>query len=368
MRDSRLYKKVYGSLLGGAIGDAFGIRTEFMHHRDIERQYGRVTHFDPLPPRLPSKEPPLERFNAFGKPWKGGTEFHPMGRWSRELGVYTDDTRFKLLLCHSILQKEGPVTGADFARQWLNYRMMAEGAEEHEPTLSWEGPQRAYARIMATPERLGSMNERHRPCFPGYDGPIGLLHAGDPERAAEDGYIMAAAVATALSPAATMDHVIENVFKFSACLDDRGSRFRGEFEGRLEKLLDIAKRSREVFDLYEPIYREFLVTYPPFRMNGILEMVPIALTICFAARGKPEAAIVGAANLGRDADTIGSFVGEIVGALSGWEAFPRDWAERVERLNPEPDMAKMAESLVVLIRRRTEQASRRSDQVLSMLS
>ncbi len=46
-----LYKKVYGYLLGAAIGDAFGFRTELMHYRDIEDQYGRVTHFDALPPR-----------------------------------------------------------------------------------------------------------------------------------------------------------------------------------------------------------------------------------------------------------------------------------------------------------------------------
>jgi ADP-ribosylglycohydrolase len=49
MRESQLYQKVYGCLLGGAIGDAFGIRVEMMHYRDIERQYGRLTDFDPMP-------------------------------------------------------------------------------------------------------------------------------------------------------------------------------------------------------------------------------------------------------------------------------------------------------------------------------
>ena len=55
MRETQLYDKVLGCLVGGAIGDAFGIRTEMMHYRDIEAQYGHVTHFDPLPPRRPSE-------------------------------------------------------------------------------------------------------------------------------------------------------------------------------------------------------------------------------------------------------------------------------------------------------------------------
>lgn len=221
---------------------------------------------------------------------------------------------------------------------------------------------------MASAERLARMNRRHRPSTPTYDGPVGLVHAGDPDAAARDGYVMATAVAAAMKPGATVERVVESVLARLDCLDSLDPRYGGEFEGRLKRLLKIAEEAEDVFSLREPVYREILVTYPPWTMNGILEMVPLALAICVAARGDPETAIVGAANMGRDADTIGSFVGEIVGALSGWEAFPRQWTERVETLNPEPDMRRIAEELCALIRDRAEEDLRRSSELLAMLS
>jgi hypothetical protein len=50
------------SLVGCAIGDAFGIRVEMMHYFDIEEQYGRGDHFGRLPPRKPSKLPAIEQW------------------------------------------------------------------------------------------------------------------------------------------------------------------------------------------------------------------------------------------------------------------------------------------------------------------
>ena len=64
--DTLLFQKVMGLLIGGAIGDAFGIRVEMMHYLDIEEQYGRIEHFDPIPWRTPSKQPPGEQWNPFG--------------------------------------------------------------------------------------------------------------------------------------------------------------------------------------------------------------------------------------------------------------------------------------------------------------
>jgi hypothetical protein len=62
--------------------------------------------------------------------------------------VYTDDMRYRLMACQAILRKRGPIDGMDLAQEWLNYRLMAEGAEEHWPTLSWPGPQHTYARMV----------------------------------------------------------------------------------------------------------------------------------------------------------------------------------------------------------------------------
>jgi ADP-ribosylglycohydrolase len=111
MDDTSLFKKIFGSLVGGAIGDAFGIRVEMMHYLDIKDQYGWITHFDDIPWRNESKQSQLERWNPFGVQMGDVEGFHPLGRWSHEVGVYTDDMRYRLMACHTILQKGGPITG-----------------------------------------------------------------------------------------------------------------------------------------------------------------------------------------------------------------------------------------------------------------
>lgn len=362
IRDSQLYQKVFGSLVGGAIGDAFGIRVEMMHYRDIEAQYGRVTHFDRLPPRLPTEQSPLERWYPFGVQPAVIDGFHPLGRWSRDVGVYTDDMRYRLMACHAILKKRSPINGADFAHAWFNYRLMAEGVAEAEATLSWPGPQKEYARLMASLPRLTALMEETRPCHPGWDAPLGLIHAGDPQGAALSGYAMAVAVATALTPDATMDTVLSNVLHYA----NSHGHDANEFSGRLTRLLEIAARCEDVFELYDPFYHEFLVTFPPWNAVFALEMVPCALAICLIAKGDAEQAIIGATNIGRDSDTIAAMAGELMGALYGIQALPAPWVEQVLRLNPEPDLAQMAEDLSALILENAQAQQQRTQHLLAM--
>lgn len=362
MAEGDLYDKILGCLLGGAIGDAFGIRVEMMHYRDIEAQYGRITDFESLPPRRPSNQPMLERWNPFGPPMSEDEGFHPLGRWSDEVGVYTDDTRYQLIVCQAILRNQRPIDGVDLAAEWLNYRLMAEGADEHESTWSWAGPERAYARHVASSDALTDMASRQRPCRAGWDTPMGLIHAGDPEQAARVGHSMAVAVATALSPNATIDEVIANVITYA----DGLGVYTGEFKGRIQRLLDLSQECPDVYALREPFYREFLVTFPPWDAAFSLEMVPCALTLCLIARGDPELAIVGATNLGRDSDTIASMAGQIAGALSGAASLPSGWSEKVLRLNPSPDLADVAKKLTDLVCERAASQRQARDQLLNL--
>lgn len=362
IRSSTLYQKVFGCLAGGAIGDAFGIRVEMMHYRDIETQYGQITHFERLTPRQPSQQSPLERWNPFGVQPANVDGFHPLGRWSREVGVYTDDMRYRLMACQAIVRKRGPITGADFAQTWFDYRLMAEGAAEYEPTLSWPGPQKAYARLLASLTNLTQMAQQARPCRSGWDAPVGLIHAGDAQAAAANGYSMAVAVATALSPGASIEQVIANVLHFAGSL----GRDANEFVGRLNRLLEIAAHCEDVFELREPFYREFLVTFPPWDAVFPLEMVPCALALCLIARGDAEQAIIGAANIGRDCDTIAAMAGELMGALYGIQALPAAWVEQVLRLNPQPDLAQMAEDLCSVILEKAEAQQQQAQNLLSL--
>ena len=361
VRQGVLYDKVLGCLLGGAIGDAFGIRLEMMHYRDIEAQYGRVTHFDALPPRQPSTQPPLEQFQPFGGNFETEPGFHPLGRWSRETGVYTDDTRYQLLACQAILRKGRPITGADLAAEWFTYRLSAEGVAEAGPTWRWAGPERTYARILASLERLVQMSLAQRPCPPGWDAPIGLIHAGDLPAAASAGSPFAVAIAAAMVPGATIDDVISTTITYAPATGENG----GAFAGRMRRLVEIAANCPDVYALREPFYREFLVTFPPWDAVFALEMVPCALALSLIACGDPEQAIIGAANLGRDCDTTASMAGSLTGALHGASALPPMWAERVLRLNPEPDLAQVAEDFCHLLVTRALEQQRLAGVVLS---
>jgi hypothetical protein len=144
-------------------------------------------------------------------------------------------------------------------------------------------------------------------------------------------------------------------------------RHEGEFKGRLERLLEIARRCATPFDLYEPFYKEFLVTFPPWDAVWTMEMIPCAIAICSIAGLDTKQAIIGATNIGRDADTIAGIAGELTGALYGIDALPTPWVDKVLKLNPNPDMEKMATNLTNLIIERYQSQLNRSKTILSTL-
>ncbi len=261
-----------------------------------------------------------------------------------------------------MLKKGGPINGKEFAKTWFNYRLMTEGAAEYEPTLSWPGPQRAYAREMASLERLSHLANQKRPCFSGWDSPMGIIHAGDPVAAADSGYAMAVAIATALTPGTTMEDIIENVLSYAWTLGHHAvnSRAVGSTNGN-------QPNCSTPFDLYESFYHEFLVTFPPWDSVFTLEMVPCALAICAIAGEDTEQAIIGATNVGRDADTIAGIAGELAGALYGFDALPAQWANRVIEANPSPDLEQMAKDLTNLVVERNKVKLERSSVLLSDL-
>lgn len=360
-QDARLHDHIRGAILGSAIGDAFCIRTEFMHFRDIEAQYGLFDHFEWLPPRKPGTQPPGESWHPFGSGWTRPSEgYHPLGIWSDTCGAYTDDTRYRLMAYAAMLRKGDRIDGLDFARFWLDYRLAVESGRSDVEMPRWNGPEKQYAAMLASVERLVDLGNKRRPCRPGWDGPMGVVNAGDPDAAASDGYGMAVAVAAALAPGATVDSVMAEVLARSAVF----GRWAAEFRGRVERLLEIAARAADVHALREPFYREFLVPHPPFEAAFALEMVPCALAVVAAARGNPRETILGAAHMGRDADTIASMAGELAGALQGADALPPDWVERITSVNPVPDLEDYADRITRIVVRRARDEHRRLGSLL----
>ena len=182
-----------------------------------------------------------------------------------------------------------PVDGADLAEEWLNYRLMAEGATDHAPTWSWPGPERTYARHLASLPRLIRMATQQRPFTPGWDGPLGLIHAGDPRRAAAVGSLFAVAVAAAMLPG---DH--RRRHHHCPALPSAAGPCR-RIRRAHEPPAEIAASCDDVFDLREPFYRG---SWSPFRRGKRTSPWRWcrALALSLIARGDPAQAIIGAAN------------------------------------------------------------------------
>ena len=74
------------------------------------------------------------------------------------------------------------------------------------------------------------------------------------------------------------------------------------------------------------------------------EQVPVALAFFYIGKGDPTKTMIGAANFGRDADTITSFAGGIAGAFSGSEKIDKDMVEKINKAN-NTDLMKQAERM-----------------------
>ena len=159
--------------------------------------------------------------------------------------------------------------------------------------------------------------------------PIGIVNAGHPQAAAaqamevaslihvtdlgfcQDGAAaIAAAVAAALSPGATVDAVllaaVENIKPWSG----------DEIRQLISDALVLARSSESFKDFRADYHQNFR---KPIACDS-RETVPAALAIVYLAEGDPWTAAVLGANFGRDADTVACIAAAICGALSGIDA------------------------------------------------
>jgi ADP-ribosylglycohydrolase len=151
MSDS-LFDKVYGCLIGGAIGDAMGAPAEDWHYTDIRPTFGRISTFLPQPARSRDGAP----------------------------GQITDDTTLRHYMCLAIIRKGGRITPDDYAKVWLSdlnplrlfftERIVVEKLKlGMNPWETGRGQPLADAAIMAV-------------------APIGIINAGNPAQAFQDGF------------------------------------------------------------------------------------------------------------------------------------------------------------------------------------
>ena len=88
-----------------------------------------------------------------------------------------------------------------------------------------------------------------------------------------------------------------------------------------------------------------------------METIPATLAILTLAEGDPVRSITWSANFGRDADTIATMVGSIVGALHGASGLPSSWVAKVEA-NPAFTYQDDTQKLAQVVRSRIDESKK----------
>lgn len=345
-----LFKKVYGCLLGGAIGDALGGPVEHWTPEQIRERYGNLDRF------LPYERPPAYH-GHFGE--------------GDRIGAYTDDTRLKHLFCQAIFAANGMPRAGD-----LNH-VLAQ-AYQHAPDELYEGfIEEYYMKAIWGRDKVIYSGEPTNGAIMA-NSPLGLIAACRPDVAYQLGFdlayftdghaktaaaMMVTAVAEAMRPNATIEGVIEAAraahIKFARRREgDKWHTLEWRYDPNLtflDKALVIARREMDVFAIREPLYE--LLEWGHLFSDSVHTIV-VALAMFVAAAGDLRQSIVGAVMYGRDKDSYASVVGALAGAFRGVEAIPVEWIQPVIDGNPEVDMHDYAVRLTQIIENEYQNAQR----------
>jgi ADP-ribosylglycohydrolase len=215
-----------------------------------------------------------------------------------------------------------------------------------------------------------------------YIAPVGIANAGAPDGAyaealdltaghqssygREAAGVLAAAVAEALRPDATVDTVISESLRLAKdatrsaieAVADAATRLDGWRDGGLASLRAAFAPFDSVGEHYARPAQNARI---PSRLHAI-EEVPIALGLLVATGGDYTETMLGGVNYGRDSDSIASMGGAVAAARGS--PVPREWideigaASKLDLEEPGRTMAEVAEEIFAKDRERFEARAR----------
>lgn len=163
-------------------------------------------------------------------------------------------------------------------------------------------------------------------------GPIGIVCAGAPERAADlayrdacvshyrEGIWGAQAVAVAVSLAmvdADMEDIMEAIFKIAPP--------DSWFYETLNRAMNIVKEADgDIANAWMPLHNELFSTH----RSTVAEALPEVFGCLMLENKSFKSGLILAGNFGRDADTIGAIAGAVLGAKYGAKNIPDKWKEK----------------------------------------
>lgn len=374
MNGLQLADRSVGCLAGGAVGDALGGPTEGWESDEIFEHFGGwVAGIVGSMRRARGVEKPFSPF------WKGD-------------GHVTDDTLMTRVLVRAYASKRDHLDAHD-----VEGLMVPAIVDEKTWVPELDREELLYHRLFLAEKwlvlklRYGHADPREAGvgnivnCGAAmYIAPVGIANAGSPEGARAEALdltgahqssygreaagVMAACVAEAMRPVATVDSVVGTALRMAKdgtrtaieAVADAASTLDGWRDGGLAELRRAFAPFDSVGDRYaEPAQNARI----PSRLHSIEEL-PVALGLLVATGGDCAETVLGGVNYGRDADSIASMGGALAGALSGIGAVPRDWVDDVSaasRIDVEEagrDMALVAEDIFAADARRFEERAR----------
>ncbi len=323
-----LFNKVYGCLLGGIVGDAMGAPAENMNYGEIEEKFGWIEDFE---------------------------------------GEGTDDSAIKMILCEALLENEGQVTADEFAESFLRnkdkyynifYTPVRNMLHKVESKLSlpvhagYGNMHSSSSAMSISPMGLVNACNPRQAAMETFDV-AGLIHSGDSGFCRDGACAMAAAVAEAMKPAATVASILE---ASTAYLHKTSAR---EMSDCILETLRMAEAAGD--------YKKFRVAFYQKNLRDISpdsrETVPCALSLFYLSNGDPIQSIIYSANFGRDSDTIGTMAGALAGAYKGIGGLKPEWVAKAEGSfaqknekgtgSGESAQAKLARSIIDIIKIKT---------------
>lgn len=309
--------RAYGCLICSAIGDAMGMPASFMSPEQIQQVYGRITDFV-----KPSKE--------------------QIAHANLDDGQITDDTEEALIVSSVLIEAKTFDLNLfiDKMRTWAIEKNMLE------TTVIGPSTRRFLEALVEGTDfsqtaRYGDTNGGAMRVMP-----IGIFHHGNKQKTIEDSILSAkpshaskpgtaatCAIAAAVSLAidgSSLEQVMEAALYGAQIGEKAGFDIPApSVAARIQLATDLVNKNRH--KKFEQICYE-LYRYIGASMKSY-ESIPLSLGIFYAAKGNVEKGIIGAVNIGDDADTNASIVGGLCGAFSGTDNVNPHWVDRIQREN-----------------------------------
>ena len=319
------FSRAYGALAGLALGDALGMPTQAMSPEQIRAVYGRITGLvdedasQPYAPGMPA-------------------------------GSVTDDTEQALLIASLLIRGRGSSSG----------RVALDAGEFAHALLAWEDSmiERGSLDLLgpSTKAALELVRAGEDPLSVGGAGttngaamrvtPIGIaMSTADPEafadavwsscqvtHATHQGFQSAALVATAVSmgidwdtpSASDMTALLWKAVSYVDSLPERGAWTPDP---------DVVAATRRAMQLVANPASSSLECLVEQVGTSVASAQAIPMAFALLARDPSPRALLDAANIGGDTDTIGAIAGAILGAALGEQVLPADSLSMIEEVS-----------------------------------